>query len=307
MIYLTTNLRGTIVLTQCGLMFAYLCLTSVYLTRPNAFAHNENARAFPLLDIRNFICGVYNDLSVFSLCLRDDQGEDEDDAEWNFAMDTVRAPKEPSRKNVLPESSQQQESTVEQNHVLAEEPARPSWVASKDLERRDDGSENTQEKKARLSNGVDHLESHSLSQNSAMQNSLPPERGSESQQYNGLVSPASSTESQATNADKMEDEEENPRESVNSNSLPDTRELDEALARSSVVSIGSVGSQESSGSGGSGGHDKPPPSTLNQVTDIDNVMADQETGKEEEMKGKGYSDLEASREVSGTCVYVART
>ena len=37
---------------------------------------------------------------------------------------------------------------------------------------------------------------------------LPPERGSESQQYNGLVSPASSKESQATNADKMEEDEE---------------------------------------------------------------------------------------------------
>ena len=49
---------------------------------------------------------------------RDDQGEGEDDAEWNFAMDTVRAPKEPSRKNVLPESSQQQESTVEQLSLI---------------------------------------------------------------------------------------------------------------------------------------------------------------------------------------------
>ena len=233
-------------------------------------------------------------MSVFSLCLRDDQEEGED-AEWNFAMDTIRAPKESSRKNVLPESSRQQESTVEQNHVFAEEPARPSWAPSKDLERRDVVSDNTQEKKARLSNGVDHLESHSLSQNSAMQNSLPSERGSESQQYNGLVSPASSKELQATNADKMEeDEEENLRESVNSNSLPDTRELDEALARSSVVSVGSVGSMESSGSGGSGGRDKPPPSALNKVTDMDDVMAEQEAGREEEMKGKGYSDLEAS-------------
>ena len=264
-------------------------------------------KPFPLLDIRNFYCGVYSDLFVFSLCLRDDQGEGEDDAEWNFAMDTVRAPKEPSRKNVLPESSRQQEITVEQNHIFAEEPARPSWAPSKDLERRDVVSENTQEKKARLSNGVDHLESHSLSQNSALQNSLPPERGSESQQYNGLVPPASSTESQATNADKMEEgEEENLRESVNSESFPDTRELDEVLARSSVVSVGSVGSRESSGSGGSGGRDKPPPSALNQVTQIDDVMAEQEAGKEEEMKGKGYSDLhvEVSREVSGTCMYM---
>ena len=40
---------------------------------------------------------------------------------------------------------------------------------------------------------------------------------------------------------------------------------------------------------------------------MDDVMAEQEAGKEEEMKGKGYSDLEASREVSVTCVYVAHS
>lgn len=234
------------------------------------------------------------------MSLRDDQGEGEEDAEWNFAMDTVRAPKEPSRKNVLPESSQRQESAVEQNHIFAEEPGRTSWVPSEDLERRGEVSENTQEKEARLSNGVDHLESHSLSQNLALQNSLLPERGSESQQYNGLVPPASSTESRATNADKMEDEgEEMVRESVNSDLLPDTRELDEVLARSSVVSVGSVGSRESSGSGGSGGRDKPPSSAL---TDIDDVMEKEEGGEaEEELKEKDprYSDLEVGTAVGG--------
>ena len=73
-----------------------------------------------------------------------------------------------------------------------------------------------------------------------------------------------------------------------------------------ITTCGSVGSRESSGSGGSGRRDKPPPSALNQVTDMDDVMAEQEAGKEE-MKGKGYSDLEASREVSVTCVYVAHS
>lgn len=237
------------------------------------------------------------------MSFRDDQGEGEEDAEWNFAMDTIRAPKEPGRKNVLPESSQQQESTVEQNHIFAEEPGRTSWVPSEDLERRDQVTENVQEKETRLSNGVDHLESHSLSQNSALQNSLLPERGSESQQYNGLVPPASSTESRSTNADKMENEEEEMvRESVTSDSLPDTRELDEVLARSSVVSVGSVGSRESSGSGGSGGRDKPPSSALNQVTDIDDVMEKEEGGEaEEELKEKDprYSDLEVGTEVGG--------
>ena len=236
------------------------------------------------------------------MSLRDDQGEGEEDAEWNFAMDTIRAPKEPGRKNVLPESSQRQENTVEQNHISAEEPGRTSWVPSEDLERRGEVSENTQEKKARLSNGVEHLESHSLSQNSALQNSLP-ERGPESQQYNGLVPPASITESRATNADKVENEEEEMvRESVNSDSLPDTRELDEVLARSSVVSVGSVGSRESSASGGSGGHDKPPSSALKQVTDIDDVVEKEEGGEaEEELKEKDprYSDLEVGTEVGG--------
>lgn len=246
---------------------------------------------------RLFIVGLY----------RNNPDEDEDDTEWVF-QDTVRGPKEANRRKALPESSLQERAT-QQNHTL-EEPARNSEVLSSEVvERRVTESQKGQENATRLSNGVEHLESDLLPPSSVMPSSHLAAR--DSQQHNGLI-PNSITDSQTATTmevDKMEAEEESPHENMDLESFP-TKDLDDALARTSVVSVGSVGSRESvesggsNGSGGSrgsgvsGGSGESPSNAMaeyeNAVSTKEEMVVEGDLEEEEEVKGKHprYSDPE---------------
>lgn len=242
---------------------------------------------------------------IFTVGLyRTNPDEDEDDTEWVF-QDTVRGPNEANRRKPLPESSLQEHAT-QQNHTL-EEPARNSEVVSSGVvERRVTESQKGQENATRLSNGVEHLESDLLPPSSVMQGSHLAAR--DSQQHNGLI-PNSITDSQTATTmevDKMEAEEESPHENMDLESFP-TKDLDDALARTSVVSVGSVGSRESVGSGGStgsggsrgsGGSGESPSNAMaeyeNMVSTKEEMVVEGDLEEEEEVKGKHprYSDPE---------------